>query len=345
MATRTHYDNLKIPRNASIKEIKKAYRQLAQKYHPDRNGNSDESQRIMKIINQAYAVLSNPESRRAYDQKLREQEQEERQKTEQSNQQASSRQSCTKEEEEWEQETYQQSQAEKMQHQQNTHQQTKTPKKKVQNEKNTNLREKIFWLTIAVIIIFIVLEFMSSRQSFRENPISNQAPTIPTSTESPSDSELAWLDDTNNSASLASEIETASSIEESMQAEIDDLKAQLEAANAASEAAAEKQRQEQEIAFQNKLAQCRQFARNIGYYETVASLCEFTPSRSNNEIATQWELAGCNNYMNVAEAKKEVETSARNLENKISQIDDNDAYDEFCRKEQSFWRKVDSGRI
>lgn len=78
MTMRTHYDNLKISRNATAQEIKKAYRRLAQKYHPDRNGNSAESQRIMKIINQAYAVLSDPESRRAYDRKLMEQEREER---------------------------------------------------------------------------------------------------------------------------------------------------------------------------------------------------------------------------------------------------------------------------
>lgn len=73
---RTHYDNLKVARDAPAEVIRAAYRSLSQKYHPDRNGNSIESQRVMKVLNEAYAVLSDPEQRRRHDLWIREQEQE-----------------------------------------------------------------------------------------------------------------------------------------------------------------------------------------------------------------------------------------------------------------------------
>lgn len=71
---RTHYDNLKVARNAPPEVIRAAYKTLSQKYHPDRNGNSAESQRVMKIINDSYAVLSDPEARRRHDAWIMEQE-------------------------------------------------------------------------------------------------------------------------------------------------------------------------------------------------------------------------------------------------------------------------------
>ncbi|MAY54772.1 MAG: hypothetical protein CMQ46_02920 [Gammaproteobacteria bacterium] len=64
---RTHYDNLKVARDAPVEVIRAAYKSLCLKYHPDRNANSPESQRAMKIINDSYAVLSDPERRRAHD--------------------------------------------------------------------------------------------------------------------------------------------------------------------------------------------------------------------------------------------------------------------------------------
>ncbi|BCN94274.1 hypothetical protein THMIRHAM_20590 [Thiomicrorhabdus immobilis] len=64
---KTHYDNLKVSRDAPPEVIKAAYRSLIQKYHPDRNNNSEESQRIIAILNNSYSVLSNPESRQSYD--------------------------------------------------------------------------------------------------------------------------------------------------------------------------------------------------------------------------------------------------------------------------------------
>ena len=64
---RTHYDNLKVASNAPKEVIRAAYKALSQKHHPDRNGNSDESQRAMKIINESYNVLSNEQRRKEHD--------------------------------------------------------------------------------------------------------------------------------------------------------------------------------------------------------------------------------------------------------------------------------------
>lgn len=63
----THYDNLKVARNAPPEVIRAAYKTLSQKYHPDRNGNSPDAIRVIQIINSAYAVLSDPEKRREHD--------------------------------------------------------------------------------------------------------------------------------------------------------------------------------------------------------------------------------------------------------------------------------------
>lgn len=71
---RTHYDNLKVARNAPPEVIRAAYKTLSQKHHADRNGNSSESQRVMKIINESYAVLSDSEARRKHDAWIVEQE-------------------------------------------------------------------------------------------------------------------------------------------------------------------------------------------------------------------------------------------------------------------------------
>jgi len=67
MATRDYYDILGMSKNASDEEIKRAYRKLAMKYHPDRNPNKKEAEERFKEINEAYAVLSDKEKRRQYD--------------------------------------------------------------------------------------------------------------------------------------------------------------------------------------------------------------------------------------------------------------------------------------
>lgn len=72
--THTHYDCLNVAPTASAAVIRAAYRALSQQYHPDRNPGA-EAHRMMSDINQAYAVLSDPVQRRAYDAWLAEQQQ------------------------------------------------------------------------------------------------------------------------------------------------------------------------------------------------------------------------------------------------------------------------------
>jgi molecular chaperone DnaJ len=67
MAKRDYYEVLGVARDASEADIKKAYRRLAMKYHPDRNGNDADSAERFKEASEAYEVLSNAEQRQAYD--------------------------------------------------------------------------------------------------------------------------------------------------------------------------------------------------------------------------------------------------------------------------------------
>jgi DnaJ-class molecular chaperone len=67
MTQRDYYQILGVDKNAVSKQIKEAYRKLAFKYHPDRNKENPEAAEKMKIFNEAYAVLSDPEKRREYD--------------------------------------------------------------------------------------------------------------------------------------------------------------------------------------------------------------------------------------------------------------------------------------
>src|SRR3990172_8511729 len=70
----THYDNLKVARNAPPEVIRAAYRTLSQKYHPDRNPGDSEAARIMTVINTSYEVLSDPIKRQEHDIWIAEQE-------------------------------------------------------------------------------------------------------------------------------------------------------------------------------------------------------------------------------------------------------------------------------
>lgn len=67
MEFKNYYEILGVDRGASFDEIKKAFRKLARKYHPDVSKEQDAEQR-MKEVNEAYTVLSDPEKRAAYDQ-------------------------------------------------------------------------------------------------------------------------------------------------------------------------------------------------------------------------------------------------------------------------------------
>lgn len=71
MARKDHYETLQVSRCASLEVIRAAYRSLSQRWHPDRNAGSEgASELMMKDLNAAYQVLSNPESRMAYDASL-----------------------------------------------------------------------------------------------------------------------------------------------------------------------------------------------------------------------------------------------------------------------------------
>ena len=67
MAADDYYEVLGVPRNASEGDIKKAFRQLAMKHHPDRNPDDRSAEERFKTINEAYAILSDPDKRAQYD--------------------------------------------------------------------------------------------------------------------------------------------------------------------------------------------------------------------------------------------------------------------------------------
>src|SRR5512136_1972280 len=68
MATGDYYEVLGVKKDASQDDIKKSFRQLARKYHPDLNKGSKEAEEKFKEINEAYQVLSDPQEKAQYDQ-------------------------------------------------------------------------------------------------------------------------------------------------------------------------------------------------------------------------------------------------------------------------------------
>lgn len=68
MAKRDYYEVLGVERSAELEEIKKAYRKLAVRYHPDRNAGDVQAEERFKEATEAYDVLADPQKRQAYDQ-------------------------------------------------------------------------------------------------------------------------------------------------------------------------------------------------------------------------------------------------------------------------------------
>lgn len=68
MSKRDYYEVLGVERGADEKDIKKAYRRMAMKYHPDRNPGDEEAEAKFKELSEAYDVLADPQKRSAYDQ-------------------------------------------------------------------------------------------------------------------------------------------------------------------------------------------------------------------------------------------------------------------------------------
>ena len=68
MSKRDYYEVLGVEKGADQKEIKKAYRRLAQKFHPDRNPDDTSAAEKFREVSEAYEVLSDGEKRAAYDQ-------------------------------------------------------------------------------------------------------------------------------------------------------------------------------------------------------------------------------------------------------------------------------------
>ena len=60
---RDYYDILGIKRDASAETIKKAFRKLAKKYHPDSNAGNPQAEQMFKDVNEAYSILSDPEKK------------------------------------------------------------------------------------------------------------------------------------------------------------------------------------------------------------------------------------------------------------------------------------------
>src|SRR5512135_839940 len=68
MAKRDYYEVLHLERTATAEEVKKAYRQLAVKHHPDKNPGDKTAEEKFKEVGEAYEVLGDPQKRAAYDQ-------------------------------------------------------------------------------------------------------------------------------------------------------------------------------------------------------------------------------------------------------------------------------------
>ena len=99
MGFKNYYDILHVTHNATQEEIKKAYRSLAKKWHPDINKSSNATE-MMQLITEAYAVLSDVDKRREYDKQYANEFKESLSRTHNSNEEAYSSYTKSREESE-----------------------------------------------------------------------------------------------------------------------------------------------------------------------------------------------------------------------------------------------------
>ena len=67
MSKRDYYEVLGVGRDASEREVKKAYKRLAMKFHPDRNPGDEEAEASFKEVKEAYEILTDANKKAAYD--------------------------------------------------------------------------------------------------------------------------------------------------------------------------------------------------------------------------------------------------------------------------------------
>lgn len=67
---KNYYETLGVNKDATQEEIKSAYRKLSKKYHPDVNKGNDNAEKLFIEVQEAYKVLKDPETRKAYDERL-----------------------------------------------------------------------------------------------------------------------------------------------------------------------------------------------------------------------------------------------------------------------------------
>lgn len=154
---RTHYDNLGVARNAQPEVIRAAYKALVQKYHPDRNPDNPDAERIMKIINTAFEVLSDPIERAEHDRWIDEQE---RRKSQEFN-------------------DYQK-QANQSYKSKENYSSTKNNKSRDSNRKSDDIRQTVllYGLGLGFPIICIVMAFMDGGIGFAKKEVVNYQESI-----------------------------------------------------------------------------------------------------------------------------------------------------------------------
>lgn len=223
---KTHYDNLKVSQNAPIEVIKASYKALTQKHHPDRNNNSEESTRIMAILNEAYDVLSDPVKRKQHDLWIESQKALYSQ-TSQSKQSQNS--STTDMNEQMASHIYQ---AWK------DHQTQQAIKEEARREKSKKVKLFYFYIFITAIVCSIILDLGGNLLAVKE-----EAPFVDPTAQDASEEPIQYADDASEATAAdpdnpyePSNVIIDNSAKEEFEAAIQSIAAPIEAQEAALEA-------------------------------------------------------------------------------------------------------------